>query len=325
METAILSTTSTLTKSDIIGTIKVRLGINRMNYSVEPGLYRLGNPDVDSKVLVSANYKLTFDSLRKELVSLDLWILILDTKGVNVWCAAGKGTFGTEELIHRIALTNLKDKVNHRDLILPQLGAPGVAAYEVTKKSGFKVIYGPVLAKDIKAFLLENCQARPAMRQVPFELKDRMVLAPIELVHASKKSLWVLLGMVLAHKAKLVSYKARDYIGFIGSVIAGTVLFPALLPYLPFRAFSLKGVSLGLIWSSFLSLPSTIDRRRKIVYHLISTAIVGYLGLNFTGSTPFTSPSGVEKETRKSVPIFIVLLALGIILQLPLGRKDRRS
>jgi len=33
----------------------------------------------------------------------NLWILILDTKGVNVWCAAGKGTFGTEELVFRIA------------------------------------------------------------------------------------------------------------------------------------------------------------------------------------------------------------------------------
>ena len=69
-----------------------------MAYTVEPGLYSVGNPGNDSPVLVSANYKLTFDVLRRNLAGLNCWLLILDTKGINVWCAAGKGTFGTDEL-----------------------------------------------------------------------------------------------------------------------------------------------------------------------------------------------------------------------------------
>ena len=36
---------------------------------------------------------------------------------------------------------------------------------------------------------------------------------------------------------------------------------------------------------------------------LITAAVSSYLAMNFTGSTPFTSPSGVEKEMRRAIPI----------------------
>ena len=74
-------------------------------------------------------------------------------KGINVWCAAGKGTFGTDELAERIASSGLNRVVTHRKLILPQLAGPGVAAHLVPKLAGFKVIYGPVRAKDLPAFM----------------------------------------------------------------------------------------------------------------------------------------------------------------------------
>jgi CO dehydrogenase/acetyl-CoA synthase gamma subunit (corrinoid Fe-S protein) len=83
---------------DHLGAIMVRWGISRNNYRVNPGLYSFGNPDNTSDVFVTANYKLSFDHLRKNLDGLSGWILVLDTRGVNVWCAAGKGTFGTNEL-----------------------------------------------------------------------------------------------------------------------------------------------------------------------------------------------------------------------------------
>lgn len=124
-KTEVIMTSTQLTYKDILGAWKVRWGINRMNYKVEPGLYSVGKPDQNSPVLVSANYKLSFDMLRKELKGIDAWILVLDTKGVNVWCAAGKGTFGTQELLNRIAIVQLAKVVSHKSLILPQLGAPG--------------------------------------------------------------------------------------------------------------------------------------------------------------------------------------------------------
>ena len=101
---------------DYFGGFKARWGINRDNYKVAPGLYAVGNPDKGSNVFVTANYKLTFDVLRKNLVGVDGWLLVLDTKGVNVWCAAGKGTFGTEELIERIEKSGLSRVVDHKKI-----------------------------------------------------------------------------------------------------------------------------------------------------------------------------------------------------------------
>ena len=93
---------SELSAADRRGAVLARWGIGRMDYRVAPGLYALGNPDGSSPVMVSANYKMSFDVLRASLPGRDAWLLVLDTDGINVWCAAGKGTFGTEELVRRV-------------------------------------------------------------------------------------------------------------------------------------------------------------------------------------------------------------------------------
>ena len=85
---------SSLVWADRLGTFKARWGIGRMHYTIEPGLYALGKPDERSPVLVTANYKMSFDKLREVLPGRDMWILVLDTKGINVWCASGKGLSG---------------------------------------------------------------------------------------------------------------------------------------------------------------------------------------------------------------------------------------
>src|SRR5512138_3296020 len=131
-------------RHDFLGAVMVRWGINRNNYRVDPGLYAVGSPDSTSDVFVTANYKLSFDTLRKNLTGINGWILVLDTKGVNVWCAAGKGNFGTRELVARLKQVDLAEIVSHRKLILPQLGATGVAAHKVKEETGFNVHYGPV-------------------------------------------------------------------------------------------------------------------------------------------------------------------------------------
>ncbi len=89
-------------RADRWGQIRARMGSFRMEYIVKPGLYAIGSPDAESDIFVSANYKLSFDILRRELAGINGWILVLDTKGINVWCAAGKGTFGTDELVKRV-------------------------------------------------------------------------------------------------------------------------------------------------------------------------------------------------------------------------------
>src|SRR5512136_1084209 len=177
----ILPVQSRLTASDRWDHVLARIGVKRGEHRVEPGLYALGNPTKDSPVFVTANYSLSFDALRSSLVGIDGYILVLDTKGINVWCAAGKGTFGTDEIVARVFATQLKEVVTHRKLILPQLGAPGVAAHEVKKRTGFWVEYGPVRAIDLPEYL-KTRKATPEMRKVKFTLRDRLVLIPVDVV-----------------------------------------------------------------------------------------------------------------------------------------------
>ena len=193
----VLRVSTELNRADKWGTLKAVLGLNRMKYAVEPGLYAVGDPGEQSPVMASANYKLSFDTLRKNLDGLDAWIMVLDTKGINVWCAAGKGTFGTAEMVNRIVRTGLRRVVTHRTLIAPQLGATGVAAHEVKKRSEFRVVFGPVRAFDIRAFLDAGMVATPEMRRVRFPLADRLRLVPVDIIQRLRNLLLVIAGFFL--------------------------------------------------------------------------------------------------------------------------------
>lgn len=317
---AITPTSTKLSPKDILGSCKVRWGIGRGSYTVAPGLYAIGSPGPEAPVLVSANYKLTFDALRKELTGLSCYLLILDTKGVNVWCAAGKGTFGTEELVSRVALTGLADVVTHRTLTLPQLGAVGVSAHQVKALSGFTVEYGPVRANDIRAYLEANHQATPEMRRVTFTVKDRLVLTPMELVLAVQKALPILGCLLVTNQFAAQPFDKHDLAAFGGAVAAGTVVTPVLLPYLPGRAFACKGFLAGLGWTAkYLLLTKGFQKGRRLKSTgelLLLPAVSSYLAMNFTGSSTYTSPSGVNKEMKKALPWIVGAAALGGALTL---------
>ncbi len=313
-----------LSRTDKWGTIRVRCAINRMNYKVEPGIYAVGNPNQDSLVFVSANYKLSFDILRRELKGIDAWIIVLDTKGINVWCSAGKGTFGTQEIVNRIKQTGLTEIVSHRKLIVPQLGAPGVAAHLVTRHSGFIVIYGPVRAHDIPAFLENGMNATKKMRLVRFSTYDRLILVPTEVMGGLKYLVAAIVVFFLLSGLNRGGYSSEMLLstGFYSSVnlvlayLAGTVLGPFLLPWLPGRSFSLKGLFSGLILFSvaFFARLSGIDSFEIIGWVLLFTAISSFILMNFTGSSTYTSLSGVKKEMRIAVPMQITAFVIGLSL-----------
>ena len=306
---------------DKLGGCRVRWGIRRMHYSVPAGLYAVGEPDSDSPVLVTANYKLSFDLLRRELSGRNLWLLALETFGINVWCAAGKRTFGTAELVNRIQKVQLERVVNHRIIILPQLGAPGVAAHEVKKATGFRVKYGPVRAGDLPQFLDNGLKATEESRRIRFSLWDRLVLTPVELVTAWKASLVVLLVIFLLSglgqdgfsMAGALSRGFTPGLTYLGALLLGAVVTPVLLPWIPGRAFSLKGAQVGLLWALLLSLTlaSSWSGASLVGLFLIAPAITAYFAMNFTGCSTFTSLSGVQKEMRIAVPVIIVSIVSG--------------
>lgn len=303
--------------SDRLGALRIRLGIGRDRYRVMPGLYAVGSPGKESPVLASANYKLSFDALRRELGGLDLWILVIDTKGVNVWCAAGKGSFGTSELAAKIERCGLDSLVDHRELILPQLGASGVSGPELSRQSGFRAVWGPVRARDLPAFLAAGKKKTQAMSRVNFGLAERLLLAPIEVVHAwpallAALGLGLLAGLPFGPGWANRSLAVAGILS--GSVLAGAVLFPALLFALPSRSFAVKGATLGLLWGSLASWAFQLPVGLGAGLSLVSTAVVAWIGLNFTGSTTFTSPSGAAKEVERTMWPAAVGTGAGLVL-----------
>ncbi|MCK5219504.1 acetyl-CoA synthase subunit gamma [bacterium] len=318
--------TTDLRMSDYEGTFKARFNISRMDYKLAPRLYAVNQPDANSVVLVSANYKMSFDYLRKELKKIKAWILVLDTKGINVWCAAGKGTFGTQEIIRRIQETRLAQIVKHRRLIVPQLGAPGVAAHEVKKASGFSVTYGPVRAQDLPAFLRAGMKTTEAMRRVQFTLFDRMVLIPVEVIGHLKYVLWglVYFALVSGFAPGVFSWEKVLFGSSIAAVflfsglIAGTVLLPVLLPFIPGPAFAWKGALLGLgvfaLLQWLLAGIFTSTMLSILGWALIVVSLASFSGMNFTGTSTYTSLSGVLKEMKIALPLQIGGFSLGVIL-----------
>jgi hypothetical protein len=314
-----------LTGSDKWGNFKCRVCSFRDDYTVMPGLYAAGNPDHNSDVFVSANYKFSFDMLRKELGGMNAWILVLDTRGINVWCAAGKGTFGTDELNRRISMVRLKDVVSHKRIIVPQLGAPGVSAYKVKAATGFDVLFGPVLAKDIPAYISAGYKAARDMRTVTFGTWDRLVLTPIELHHIRGKfvlfALITLLYFGLEPTGILFgeAFKgALPYI-FLGilSVFAGAVLTPLLLPMIPFRSFALKGWLAGIILlvisRTAFSVPDPGNISLLLFSLLFFPLVSSYLALQFTGATTFTGVTGVKRELKIAAPVYLGGAALSLV------------
>ena len=311
---------SELRLADTLGAWKARWGIGRMTFLVPAGLYAVGNPTPEDPVVVTANYKMSYDIVRHSLHGRNIWLLVLETFGINVWCAAGKGTFGTEELVTRIIATGLDKVVRHRRLLLPILGAPGVAAHEVTRRTGFAISYATIRAQDLPSFLDNGLVTTPAMRELTFSFRERLVLIPVELVLALK-SVVAACAVVFTAAAFLNSPAAgmTAVLAIIGAVAAGIVATPLLLPWIPGKSFAVKGALTGLVWSAgfaFHAGGAAWGMPVTAAAFLALPTVSAFYALNFTGCTTFTSRSGVKKEMRIAIPLMGGALAVSALLVL---------
>lgn len=310
--------------SDLLGTARARTGIARNNYKLTPGLYCVGKPTGESPVLVTANYKLSFDALRQELSGFDAWILVVDTRGINVWCAAGKGTFSSDEVSLQVQRAHLSEIVTHRELILPQFAATGVASHELNKKCGFKGIFGPLRAADIPRYLRNDKQADEQMRTVTFTINERLVLVPVEISLIWKLFTLITLAIFVLSGIGPDIYSIPTAISrgitaagaTIIAILAGAMMTPTLLPWIPGRQFWWKGLLAGglagLAYVWFGSTKINIAEAFSLWIWIVATA--SFMAMNFTGATPFTSLSGVEKEMRRGLPVQCIGVTMALLL-----------
>jgi len=229
--------------------------------AIEPGLYQMGNPTPDSPVIVTANYEYTYFRVMRDLRGLDLWVLCVDSNGINVWCGARGGNFGNKQLLEAVKATQLEKKVKISQLILPQLAAGGVSVPELPKQFPFRIKFGPIWSKDLKTYLKDPPKKKPeSMRLAIFNWSKR-----IEAGVTHTTFLWrmflivptfilavIFLGFYFGSSVPLVQRVAIFGLQFLCWIWFAIGLMNVILivffPIVNFtRRFIIKGLILGII------------------------------------------------------------------------------
>ncbi len=310
--------TSTWHLPDYLQACLVRLGVGRDTYRIPPGVYALGSPEENSPVLVTCNFKLTFDILRRELAGHSYWLLVVETYGINVWCAAGKQSFNTEEVARRVTTSGLGQIVSHRTLILPQLAAPGVAGHRLKKLCGFSGLFGPVRIKDLPGFVDSGMQASQAMRTIGFPLVQRLEVALVEIYGARQFLLATLLACLLLAAlgpgwlslTGILATGSGAFATVLTGFATGVFLVPALLAHIPMRAFAAKGLAAGALTGLLPAALMAGTASQALAQVAACSAFASWFAMHYTGSTPFTSLSGVDREMRRYMPVQAMLLVM---------------
>jgi ubiquinone/menaquinone biosynthesis C-methylase UbiE/ferredoxin len=147
------------------------------------GLIAVGNPTRNSPVLCTCNFKLTVQRLCQLLKRkcINAWVLVSPTGGDNVWCASAAGKFNAESVITAIKVSHLDKYVSHRQIILPQLAAPGVNPHRIAQATGWHCIWGPVRMDDLPDYLesFPDIVGKKTERQrtVAFDARNRIEMA----------------------------------------------------------------------------------------------------------------------------------------------------
>ena len=172
------------------------------------------------------------------------------------------------------------------------------------------------IPKKLLAFFKNGLNATLEMRLKTFTTRERIALIPLELVSAMKVGVVVLLllflitffGRVGEGWTNAFHHGLFAVTAILTAILAGAVFTPLLLPWLPGRAFSVKGLSLGVLFVLILLVfgwgdwVRWADRLERLAWLFIIPAASAFLAMNFTGASTYTSLSGVRKEMRWAVP-----------------------
>jgi NAD-dependent dihydropyrimidine dehydrogenase PreA subunit len=151
--------------------------LRALPFRSKTGLVRIGNPDNNSPVFLTCNFHLTVERVRRALRGLNAYLLVANSRGINVWCAATGGLFTSHDIISSLKTSGIEDLVAHRNVILPQLAAAGIEPKVVRKKTGWNIIWGPVYASDIPLFIENRLKKTPQMREARFPMLQRIEMA----------------------------------------------------------------------------------------------------------------------------------------------------
>jgi len=150
--------------SDLQGDILFPLLLERLNIFTDPqrpmvveeDIYPINGPDENSPVLITCNFSLTYFIVSGEVEGSKVpsWLLIKDTEGLSVLTAWAAGKFSADLIAMFIKKSDIANKINHRNLIIPGYLASIKGELE-EELPDWKIQVGPREASHIPPFLRE--------------------------------------------------------------------------------------------------------------------------------------------------------------------------
>ncbi|MBF0544619.1 MAG: 4Fe-4S binding protein [Candidatus Riflebacteria bacterium] len=256
-------------------------------------LIELGDPKSNAPIFVSGNYEHTLERLIKKLSGISCRLLVADSAGINVWCAAGVGDFNENKIIDAIIATKLHEKTSNRVLILPQLAAIGINTKKLRDETGFSVTWGPAHFDDLNEFIRNGYKSSENMRIAKFPFLDKLENA---------------IGVmgVFLFPILLAFWYPRQVFFFLFSI--SHAAFGTLLGYdfLPAKYPANKTLLLAFLQG--ITAPF-IHRRFKFGLTLFEKLVIGIvahllIAIDMIGSTPFfktTIEHWLKTGTNKSL------------------------
>lgn len=120
---------------------------------VKQDIYKVGEPDESSPIIVTTNFALTYFLVKGEIENskVPAWLAIMDCDGLSVLTAWAAGKFSASKIAQFIKESGIEERLNHRELIIPGYVAMLKGAIE-DKLPDWKVIVGTKEASGIPAF-----------------------------------------------------------------------------------------------------------------------------------------------------------------------------
>ena len=288
--------------------------------SIEPGLYKAGNPTEDSPIIVTANYEYTYIKVMRDLKGLDAWVLCVDSNGINVWCAARGNDFGNKQLIEAVNATGIDKILKSNKLILPQLSAGGISIPQLPKTFPFKIVFGPVWSKDLKKFLQEKPTKKPdSMKLAKFTLSHRIRAGITHTTFLFRKIFIIPLIVLILTLLILNQVNNLWWIGELALwIFVSNAVIALLFPLSHFtRNFIIKSIFFGITNLVLISSISWIFHN-SIIFLTLNAGILFWVSffstMSFSGYTMATNPRVIQNQYPTFRKINISLIIIVIIL-----------
>jgi len=287
---------------------------------IEPGIYISGKPSKESPIIVTANYEFTYIKVMRNLKGRDAWVLCVDSRGINVWCAARGNDFGNKQLIDAVESTGIQNYSSSKTIILPQLAAGGVAIPQLPKTFPYKIKYGPIWSKDLPKYLEDQPKKKPdSMKIAKFSIFHRFRAGITHITFLFRKIfIYPILGLIIL----FLALGWFDKLVWLGEIVALIVLINVvifvLFPLSFFtRKFVYKGIFFGIINILLLGFLIWLIHD-SIIYTLLNLPFIFWTTffstMSFSGYTMATNPREIQLEYPIFKQINRILLIFGLIL-----------